>query len=47
MSLLGMLSARLGRSLTWDQEKDQVVGDEEANRLLSRAYRGSWEYPGH
>jgi predicted dehydrogenase len=47
MSLLGMLSARLGRSLTWDQDKDQVLGDEEANRLLSRAYRGSWEYPGY
>jgi predicted dehydrogenase len=45
MSLLGMLSLRLGRSLEWDGGRELVVGDEEANRLLSRPYRGSWEYP--
>ncbi len=46
MSLLGMLSLRLGRSIQWDGEKEMVVGDLEANRLLSRKYRAPWVYPG-
>jgi predicted dehydrogenase len=45
MSLLGMLSYKLGRSLRWDGAKEEVVGDEEANKMLSRPYRGPWEYP--
>jgi predicted dehydrogenase len=45
MSLLGMLSLRLGRSLEWDGGRELVVGDEEANKLLSRDYRGPWQYP--
>ena len=45
MSLLGMLSWKAGRSIRWDGEKEQVVGDPEANKLLSRAYRAPWKYP--
>jgi predicted dehydrogenase len=45
VSLLGMLSFKLGRSLEWDGEKEVVVGDPEANKLLSREYRGPWKYP--
>jgi predicted dehydrogenase len=45
LSLLGMLSWKLGRSIVWDGDKEQIVGDDEANRLLSREYRGEWEYP--
>ena len=45
MSLLGMLSLKLGRSVHWDGEKEQVVGDPDANKLLSRKYRAPWEYP--
>ena len=45
MSLLGMLSLKLGRSLTWDGDRELVVGDEEANLQLSRDYRGDWVYP--
>lgn len=45
MSLLGMLSLKLGRSLEWDGEKEMVVNDPEANRLLARDYRAPWEYP--
>jgi hypothetical protein len=46
MSLLGMLSLKLGRSIAWDGEREIVPGDPEANRLLSRTYREPWEYPG-
>lgn len=45
MSLLGMLSFKLGRSVRWDGEKEQIVGDSEANSLLRRDYRPPWKYP--
>ena len=45
MSLLGMLSMKLGRSIAWDGDKELVIGDEEANQLLRRDYRGPWKYP--
>jgi predicted dehydrogenase len=45
MSLLGMLSLKLGRSVSWDGEREQVVGDEAANKLLKREYRSPWTYP--
>ena len=45
MSLLGMLSYKLGRSIAWDGENEKIPGDDEANRLLSRKYRGPWVYP--
>ena len=45
MSLLGMLSLKLGRSVRWDGRKEVIVGDEEANKLLSRPYRAPWKYP--
>ena len=45
MALLGMLSMKLGRSIPWDGEKEQIPGDEPANQLLRRNYRKGWEYP--
>jgi len=45
MALLGMLSLKLGRSVEWDGSKETIVGDKEANKLLSRVYRAPWEYP--
>jgi predicted dehydrogenase len=42
---LANMSMQLGRSLKWDPEKHQVVGDEEANRLLARPYRAPWTHP--
>ncbi len=45
MSLLGMLSYKLGRSIKWNGEKEEIVGDKAANRLLRRKYRKPWTYP--
>jgi predicted dehydrogenase len=45
VSLLGMLSYKLGRSIAWDGQKEEIPGDREANRLLRRDYRKGWEYP--
>jgi len=36
---LGNLSLVLGRKLVWDGKRQQVVGDEQANRMLSRPQR--------
>jgi len=45
LSLLGMLSYKLGRSVTWNGEKEICLGDPDANRLLRRDYRAPWVYP--
>ena len=43
--ILANLSMQLGRSLTWDHAAGQVVGDDEANKLLRRPYRTPWVHP--
>jgi predicted dehydrogenase len=43
--ILANLSMDLGRSLRWDAQAQCVAGDEEANRLLARAYREPWIHP--
>jgi len=43
--ILANVAMGLGRTLTWDAEKHQVVGDEEANKLLRRPYRAPWKHP--
>jgi predicted dehydrogenase len=45
LPLLGMISWRVGRSINWDGAKEQIVGDAEAARLMSRPYRAPWQYP--
>ena len=45
MALLGMLALKLDRSLRWDGVKGEVLGDDEANKGLSREYRKPYEYP--
>ena len=43
--ILANLSMQLGRTLAWDARNGQVIGDEEANRLLWRQYRQPWIHP--
>lgn len=43
--ILANLSMKLGRTLHWDSSSNQVIGDEEANALLRRAYRGPYVHP--
>jgi predicted dehydrogenase len=42
---LGNISYRLGRSVTFDGTTERFVGDEEADRLLSRVYRAPFVLP--
>ena len=44
--ILANNSMKLGRSLAWDAQKQQVIGDKEANALLRRPYRRPWVHPG-
>jgi hypothetical protein len=41
--VLGNISTRLGRTLRWDAEKEQIIGDAEANQWLMRPYRSPWQ----
>jgi predicted dehydrogenase len=43
--ILANMSAKLGRSLAWDAEKQAVKGDDAANKLLRRPYRKPWVHP--
>ncbi|WP_153557816.1 Gfo/Idh/MocA family oxidoreductase [Roseimaritima sediminicola] len=44
---LAGISARLGgRTLKWDDGNEQIVGDEQANSMLSRPYREGYEING-
>ena len=43
--ILANVSLQLGRSLTWDERKQSVIGDAEANQLLRRPYRQPWLHP--
>jgi predicted dehydrogenase len=43
--ILANLALRTGRTFQWDAAKQRVVGDDEANRLLTRAYRRPWVHP--
>ncbi len=37
------ISLEVGRSIRWDGEKEQVLGDEEANALVTKTYRSPWK----
>jgi hypothetical protein len=39
---LGLISMLSGRKLKWDSSKERIIGDEEASKLMGRAYRAPW-----
>jgi predicted dehydrogenase len=40
---LANMSLRLGRSVRWDADKQEIVGDAEAASMLTRPYRKPWD----
>jgi predicted dehydrogenase len=42
---LGNIATRLSRSLTFDPQSEQILGDDEANALVRREYREHWGRP--
>jgi predicted dehydrogenase len=43
--ILANLAMQTGRTLAWDAERHEVIGDPEANALLRRPYREPWVHP--
>jgi len=40
---LGLISMMTGRKIKWDVEKEVILGDPEASKLLTRPYRAPWK----
>ena len=40
---LANISLRLGRKVRWDSEKEEIMGDPEAQSMLERPYRKPWD----
>lgn len=40
---LGNIAVRLGKKITWDPTKEEIVGDSEAAKMVSRPYRAPWK----
>ncbi len=43
---LGLISMMVGRKLQWDVASEHILNDHEATKLMSRAYRAPWKFPG-
>src|SRR5216117_272409 len=39
---LGLISMLVGRKIKWDANKEKIIGDKEASKLLTRDYRKPW-----
>jgi hypothetical protein len=37
------ISLKLGRTVRWDPEKEQVIGDREAAAMCVKQYRAPWD----
>jgi hypothetical protein len=40
---LALISMITGRKIKWDPDKEEIIGDEEATKLMGREYRGPWK----
>jgi chromosome segregation ATPase len=40
---LGLISMLVGRRLKWDAQKECLLGDADASKLLTRSYRAPWK----
>ena len=40
---LGLIAMLVGRKIRWDAQKEIIVNDEEATKLMTRSYRAPWK----
>ena len=40
---LGLISMLVGRKIRWDVNKEVILGDKEATKLMTREYRAPWK----
>jgi predicted dehydrogenase len=45
VALLGEIAMTTGQTIKWDPEKEEIIGNPVAARLLSRPYRNPWTLP--
>jgi predicted dehydrogenase len=45
VALLGEIAMTTGQTIKWDPEKEEIIGNPRAARLLSRPYRKPWSLP--
>ena len=45
VALLGEIAMTTGQTIKWDPDKEEIIGNPRANRLLSRPYRQPWILP--
>jgi predicted dehydrogenase len=45
VALLGEIAMTTGQTIKWDPEKEEIIGNDMASRLLSRPYRQPWKLP--
>ena len=45
VALLGEIAMTTGQKIQWDPEKEEIIGNPVAGRLLSRPYRKPWTLP--
>lgn len=42
---LGIIAYRTGRKIRWDAGTERIIGDPEAERLMTKEYRAPWDLP--
>ncbi len=45
VGLLGEIAMTTGQKIQWDPEKEEIIGNERASRLLKRPMREPWTFP--
>jgi predicted dehydrogenase len=45
VALLGEIAMTTGETIKWDPDKEEIIGNPRASRLLSRPYRQPWQLP--
>jgi len=40
--LLANTAILVGRKIRWDPDREEIIGDDEAARLLDKPYRAPW-----
>ncbi len=45
VALLGEIAMTTGQTIKWDPDKEEIIGNSRASRMLSRPYRQPWTLP--
>lgn len=45
VGLLGEIAITTGQTIKWDPDKEEIIGNQRASRLLSKPYRQPWTLP--